>query len=261
MPAVTRIGVIGLGQIGQYLVERIRDDPDCTLAVACDRDGESIEGVDAEVLADPGSLAERSLDLIVEAAHADVVVDHGERLLGASDLLVLSTTALADAAVAQRLADACDQADTRLYVPHGAVLGTDGLQDARPALESVRITTRKNPANIDFSHARTDPDDVDGETELYDGPTRGICAAYPRNVNSHATVAIAGIGFDRTQSTLIADPSTNEAIHRIVAEGPGTTLEVGRTSSIEGVTGSYTLDSIWGTVKRVVDDGPGISVV
>jgi aspartate dehydrogenase len=103
--------------------------------------------------------------------------------------------------------------------------------------------------------------DVDGETTLYDGPTRGICAEYPRNVNSHATVAVSGLGFDRTQSTLVADPSTDEAIHHIVAEGDGTTLEVSRTSSIEGVTGAYTLDSIWGTVGRIVDDGPGLTVV
>jgi len=102
---------------------------------------------------------------------------------------------------------------------------------------------------------------IDAETTLYDGPTRGICAEFPRNVNSHATVAVAGLGFDATTSTLIADPEATDATHQIVAEGDGTRLEIGRTSAIEGVTGSYTLDSIWGTIGRIVDDAPGLVVV
>jgi aspartate dehydrogenase len=258
----TRIGVIGFGRIGRYLVERIDEDQRLSLDFVCDPEAATADvGAGVERIEDPALLSDRDVDLVVEAAHADVVTDHGERLLETSDLLILSTTALSDAMLATRLGDACQSAGTRFYVPHGAVLGMDGLQDARPSLNSVSITTRKNPANIDFSHAAMAQGDVDGETTLYDGPTRGICAEYPRNVNSHATVAVSGLGFDRTQSTLVADPSTDEAIHHIVAEGDGTTLEVSRTSSIEGVTGAYTLDSIWGTVGRIVDDGPGLTVV
>jgi aspartate dehydrogenase len=261
MSTASRIGLLGFGRIGRYVAARIGEESTMELAFVCDRSVPAVEEADAAMFESPAEAVDREVDLIVEAAHAGVVVDHGAALLGASDLLTLSTTALADETVERELREACVEGGTRLHVPHGAVLGTDGLQDGRPSLETVSITTHKNPANIDFAESEVDPATIDAETTLYDGPTRGICAEFPRNVNSHATVAVAGLGFDATTSTLIADPEVTDATHQIVAEGDGTRLEIGRTSAIEGVTGSYTLDSIWGTIGRIVDDAPGLVVV
>ncbi|MUW13676.1 DUF108 domain-containing protein [Halorubrum sp. CBA1125] len=267
MPSPKAIGLIGFGRIGQYLADRIAEDPHTTLRFVCVRDpasvseSTSVSDSNVAVVPDPGDLTDRDVDLIVEAAHADVLAAHGADLLEVSDVLALSTTVFADREVEAELSEACDAGGTRLFVPHGAVLGTDGLQDGRPSLESVTITTRKNPDNIDFERADISSADVDAETVLFDGSTRDICGKFPRNVNSHATIAIAGIGFDRTTSKLIADPAASEATHEIVAEGPGTRLEITRVSSIEGVTGSYTLDSIWGTVSRIPDHTPGTTVV
>jgi len=62
--------------------------------------------------------------------------------------------------------------------------------------EKVTITMKKSPKNINFSDAKQwDPEKIDKVTVLYDGPTRGICPLYPKNVNSHATLALAGIGW------------------------------------------------------------------
>lgn len=260
MTSDTRVAILGFGRIGQYVADRIVDSETMHLDSVYVRDASEVTGVDAIVTEDPTDIATRAVDLVIEAAHADIVSEYGERVLQASDLLVLSTTALATESLTERLEAACADGGTRLYVPHGAVLGTDGLQDGRPSLESVSITTRKNPANIDFSNTAVDSADIDDVRTLYDGPTRGICAEFPRNVNSHATVAIAGLGFDKTTSTLIADPAASEATHRIVAEGSGTKLEITRVSSIEGVTGSYTLDSVWGTIERITNDRAGITV-
>lgn len=70
-----------------------------------------------------------------------------------------------------------------------------------------------------------------------------------------------GVGFDEAKSTLVADPSATTATHRIVATGDGTRLEIERSSAIEGVTESYMLDSIWGSVRRTLADDGGIAVV
>lgn len=254
------IGLVGYGKIGTSLHERIASSDDLRVSYVYSRGRVDPVVDDGAAVVDRASVAERDVDLVVEAATREAVASLGPELLETSDLLALSTTALADRSVFETLTDACTEHGTRLYVPHGAVLGTDGLQDAREALDEVRIETRKNPSNIDFSASDVD-EPIESETVLYSGPTRGICAEFPRNVNSHATVAVAGIGFDDTKSTLIADPAATEATHRITATGEGTSLQVERASSIEGVTGEYTLSSVWGSVRRAARDDSGTVVL
>jgi aspartate dehydrogenase len=93
---------------------------------------------------------------------------------------------------------------------------------------------------------------------VYEGSTRGLCRRFPRNFNSHAAVAMAGLGLDETTSRLVADPEATTAKHVITATGEGFELEAVRDSEIEGVTGDYTLVSTWGSVRRILraDDGP-----
>lgn len=261
MAETKTIGLIGYGRIGKFLADQITEEPDMSLEFVYVRDSSTAKGVGSDILTEQGQLADQHVDLVVEAAHADLVKNIGYHVLKSSDLLLLSTTALADQHVEQRLINQSETANTQLYIPHGAVLGTDGLRDGRSSIENVSIVTRKNPKNIDFSRVDTKAEQIDGESQLYEGPTRKLCKQFPRNVNSHATIALAGLGFDRTNSTLIADASATDATHRIIAEGNRTKLEVVRSSSIEGVTGSYTLDSIWSSIQRVSTDSAGLTIV
>ena len=77
--------------------------------------------------------------------------------------------------------------------------GMDALLENRDVWESVEVVMKKPPANVDCANVGIDPDSIKKETVLYDGPTRGICPKFPRNVNTHASIAYAGIGFDRTK--------------------------------------------------------------
>jgi predicted dinucleotide-utilizing enzyme len=117
---------------------------------------------------------------------------------------------------------------------------------------------KKSPHNVDCAAAGIDPNDIKEETTLYDGPTRGICPLFPRNVNTHAAIAYAGIGFDRTHSLLQVSPEWSDAIVEIYAKGPGINLSVARNESITGVTGASTPASIYNTVQMIGSTGPGI---
>ena len=54
---------------------------------------------------------------------------------------------------------------------------------------------------------------------IYEGSVREGAARYPQNVNISAAVVLAGFGLDRTQLTIVADPTIQSHVIEIVAEG------------------------------------------
>lgn len=86
--------------------------------------------------------------------------------------------------------------------------------------------------------------------------------AYPRNVNVHATVALAGLGFDRTRSAIISDPAVHTNSHKILVDGEGIHFELNVSSFANGgVTGKYTPYSAVGSLRRVLDADRGFRFV
>ena len=117
---------------------------------------------------------------------------------------------------------------------------------------------KKPPKNVDCAAAGVDPDSIAEETILYEGPTRGVCPKFPRNVNTMATIAYGGIGFERTHSILKVNPEWNTATVELHARGPGIELNVARVETITGVTGASTPASIFNSIQMIGSTGPGI---
>ncbi len=258
-----KVGLIGFGRIGSYIYQRSLASDLLVIDYTFDPDTTKTSELDSSmVLQDPVQIFSRDVDLVVELADFRVVRDYAERVLELSNLMVLSVTALADKNLTDNLLRVSERHNTRLFIPHGALLGMDGLYDARDSLEEVKIITTKNPKNIDFNFTdEWSAEDITSETTLYDGPTRGICGMFPRNVNAHAVVALSALGFDKTHSVLISDPNSDDALQHIIAKGGGTLLEVKRSSVIKGVTGDYTLLSIYGSIERAIGNLSGLTMV
>lgn len=238
-----RLGIIGIGQIGSFVVQKIQAMPELNLEVVFLFDTDRTRTASLPVgcvLKNPEDFASRDPEMVCELAHPDVTRQFGELFLSKTDYFMLSVTALADSGVEQGLLGVAKRAGTRLFVPHGGVMGLDALIDGRSSWEEVTVYMKKNPRNLDFSRSGIDPSTITREVELYTGPTRGVCTRFPRNVNTHATVALAGIGFDRTRSTLFADPTVNTAIMEIRAKGGGVDLLLKRSEEITGVSGAST---------------------
>jgi aspartate dehydrogenase len=260
-----RIGLIGYGQIGAFLHQEITQHPEFGLEIAFVHEvvKERTKGLP------PGMLLDRmedfqkfNVDVVAEVAHPEVVRQYGPMILEKTDFFMLSITALADAALEKKLLDLAKTKQRRLYMAHGAAIGLDGLQDGKDSWEKVTVTMKKSPKNINFDYAKQwDPSKIDRETVLYDGPTRGICPLFPKNVNSHATLAMAGIGLDRTRSILIAVPNLDISIIEVEAEGEGNRIHMVRTNPIKGVSGKLTLLSVLDSVKKIQAGGSGLQIL
>lgn len=257
----TRIGLIGYGQIGRAVHQMIDSNPQTGMQVVFVHDTfkGALKDVPSDLaLEDLSQFENESPDLVVEMAHPDVTRQWGKTILEKTNYMFISVTALADLQLEKDIEETTQRCGTRAFVPHGGVVGMDALLENRDVWESVDVIMKKSPHNVDCAAAGLNPDEIKEQTTLYDGPTRGICPLFPRNVNTHAAIAYAGIGFDRTHSILQVNPEWKEATVAIHAKGPGVDLHVERVESITGVTGASTPASIYNTIQMIGSTGPGI---
>ncbi len=264
MSSVRRIGIIGHGMIGSYVYEQITSKPELGLEVGFVNDAvkERTAGLPKEIVLDKlEDFASREVDMVAELAHPDVTRKYGLMILEETDYFLLSVTALADPGREAALTEIALKHGTRVFVPHGGVMGLDAIVEGRDTWDEVKIVMKKHPRMIDFARSGVDPSTITGPTVLYEGPTRGVCPKYPRNVNTHATVALGGLGFDRTNSILIADPSLDVAIVEIYCKGAGVELEFKRSESVTGVSGTSTPWSVLQSLIKTTEQRPGLHLV
>lgn len=243
MAGKRKVGVIGFGGIGQFLVKALLTDAvakqSFELAFVWNRtaqrlrEGEQLLGVaipDECILEDLDDFNRFGCDVLVEVAHPMIYQTHGARFLAAADLFVGSPTALADGDLHERLHEQAAGGPHSLLLPGGALWGSMDIakMGARCAIGSLTISMRKPATSFKLEEpldgaVRAFLADHDvNECVLYDGPVRGICPLAPNNVNTMACLAIASgpeLGFDRVQGKLIADKTIEAHIIEVELVG------------------------------------------
>ena len=249
-----RIGFLGYGKIGKAVAAHVIERGD---EVAFVQDPFVTEAGNAPVVSQTDEALLADTDLVVECAMASALKESFDAIIEHCDLLCFSLTAFADEAFLAHATAAAAEFGHTIYVPHGAILGLDGIADGSRIIESVSITTTKSPKSLGLN-----PADYTGPTVVFDGSTREACGAFPRNVNVHAAVALAGIGFDKTCSRIVADPSVSTNAHVIAVKGEGIEFELHISSfTTGGVTGIYTPLSACGSIDRVLGGAAGLAFV
>ena len=285
-PRRRRIGVVGYGALGQFLVARILRDPTGSaafeLAFVWNRSGvteaaAASGGIPATaVCADLSTVALFTPDLIVEVCHPLVVATWGARFMGCCDLFIASPTALADGGVLAGVQAAAVAGGHAAYVPAGALWGSVDIErlSARGGLASLEITMAKHPASLKLEGALGArvaallADGTPGDTVLYEGPVRHLCPLAPNNVNTMAAAAVAApsLGFDGVVARLISNPALDAHVITIVATGQpqpdGSALVVRTVRSNPAppgaVTGSATFASFYSSLFNARGRGAGV---
>jgi aspartate dehydrogenase len=227
---MTRVGLIGCGGIAQDVVAALRGQSvpnDVQIVGALARPGRSDAArqklPDVDIFEALEDIASQRPVIIAEVASQQAVAEHGEQVLRSGiDLLVISVGALADAQLFDRLQSSAEAGNSRLLVPAGAIGGLDAIAAMRlGGLTFARYRSRKPPAAWRGSPAEkvVDLGKLATPTVLYTGSAREAALLYPQNANVAAAVALAGLGFERTQVELVADPGAPGNVHEIEVEG------------------------------------------
>jgi aspartate dehydrogenase len=185
------IALIGLGAIGSWIQDRL--DPKPIIV----RRGDALPTV----------------DLVVEVAGHGALSQYGVAALNqGSDLAIASIGALACEALWLSLQEAATR--SKILLPAGAVAGIDALAAARlGGLDKVRYSSRKPPASLSGKLPS------DRERVVFEGNARDAALQFPKNANVAATIALAGIGFEKTEVRIIADPTLTQNVHVLEASG------------------------------------------
>lgn len=221
-----RVALIGLGAIGASVVRIAREAHPTAVGIvgALVRDAARGRGGHVPPLVTSvDQLLALEPDVVVEVAGHEALRVHGADVLRAGvDLITVSAGALADPITCDVLMRAAADGKARIRIPSGAIGALDAIAAAAVGgLDRVTHTTRK-PAR-----ALLPPEDAARlvfPRELYRGPARVGVIRFPESVNVAAAVSLAGIGFDRTELVVIADPNLDRNQHEVVAEGVFGTL-------------------------------------
>ena len=177
-----------------------------------------------EIVENSHLLSSNPIDIVVEAASQDAVRDASLSVLqNKKDLMIMSVGALLDESIYDILSDACKDFKKTIYLPSGAIAGLDGLKSVKDELESLSITTTKHPYSLKgakfFETSEINPDEINSLTVIFNGTAKEAVSLFPANINVAALLSLSGIGSEKTDVKIIADPNTNKNIHHIVAEG------------------------------------------
>ena len=230
------ICVIGCGAIGASIARAVEDIPGVDKIYLTDRSQECATRLQeklskVEYVPDIVPVM-NDINLVVEAASQDAARYYVPLALSAGvDVLVMSVGAFQDVEFQEDAFRLAKRKMAKLFVPSGAIGGIDALSAARmDDIDEVTLTTTKPPSAFGsdpyLESIGIVPSDIRVRTELFEGPAREAVRHFPKNINVAATIALAGIGFEKTRIRIVCDPQVKTNEHHLKARGKFGELDV-----------------------------------
>lgn len=230
-----KIGLIGFGAIGKEVARYITEKKagDVQLHAILVRTKEKYRN-DKEpsvlICDDPAEFFALGLDIVIENAGHEAVYQYARKSLEAgSHFIVVSVGALADENMLQSLEKTAAQSNRKLIFPSAAIAGLDRIAAATmEEIEEITLVTSK-PPNAWRGTIAEDLVDLETIKEpdcIYEGTAKESAKMFPESTNVSASLALAGVGFDRTKVKVYVDPTLTRNTHQIFAKGYFGELEI-----------------------------------
>lgn len=251
------IGLVGSGAIGQYLLKNINGNSHGALKITSvfvrnyDKYQHLEDQYNVKLFTDLKQFLAADTDIVVEAANVETSKELLPAIIKVKDTMLISIGALAD----EDLLKIVSAEDSKtLHLPSGGIGGLDLVQNARALgnLDAVTLTTRKPAASlIDES--------IDTEKVVFEGKAKEAIDKFPKNMNISIILSLAGLGIDKTNVILIADPAADKNTHTINISGGFGDAELTisnnplpenpKTSALAALSVYATLERMSGNVK------------
>jgi len=219
------IGLLGFGAISQKVYQYFSNiNTDIKFKKILVRDAKKYVDLNNKLITDnPSLFLEENFDYVLEGAGHNALFSYGPEILkNQSNLLITSTGALTDDVFFQNLISLSKKHNSKIIIPSAGIGALDILTaSSYGKLDEVNITVRKN-TEAWFGTIAEDKFDLktyDDNLVLFSGTVREGAKLYPQNVNISATVALSGLGLDKTNLKIISDSSIKTHIISVNAKG------------------------------------------
>lgn len=230
MTKLTKIGVAGCGALGSIVCNALIDGI------------EGYEFIGVSDINDPSfdlpnmSFAELAdaCDLVVECLPPTAVPALAKEVLSrGKDMIMISACAIL---LFPEINDMVKASSGHIMVPSGALCGLDAVSALSCAgIQSATIASTKHPRGFKGApyivSENIDLEAITEKTLIFKGNAFDAAKAFPANVNVAATLSLAGIGPDKTQVEVWADPEAKGNKHEITVKGGSSTI----TSAVENL--------------------------
>ena len=260
-----RVALAGFGTVGQELARHLAAGaiPLVRLTAIAARDLDKARANSAKLaprpLVVPVAALPEHADVVVECATGDALPEIARATLGAGKVLV--PVSVGGLAAHPEVLEWPRTLGGRIRVATGALPGLDAIRAAAEGgIRSLRLTSRIRPDSLvreayvrergfDFTKPLGEP------VQVFEGTAREAALAFPKHFNVAVTLSLAGIGLDRTEVVVLADPGVPGAVHNVEVEAEDIQLSLtsrNRPSATNPRTSRAVAPSILAALRALV---------
>ena len=157
--------------------------------------------------------------LVIEAAAQAAVSAYIPTCLTLGiSVVITSIGALTDADLVDELVHVAELHGSQILLPSGAIGGLDYLQSVRHAPDLQVVYESRKPVAAwlpELAELNIEAATVTEDLVLFEGNAAEAAQRYPKNLNVAATLALAGVGMQKTKVNVVVDPTLTQNQHVI----------------------------------------------